>query len=207
MIYCLFEQSGIFKNAFLSKGLKAIDIDISNNFNQTDITTDIFEMLDNNFINNLNADDKIIAFFPCTYFSNYNKLFFNGKSNCYRNMSESDKKTYIINRRVTRWKYKNKLYQLIRQCNRKHIPLIIENPVSTSIQKMLGTATVKHVRNKHGDYYRKPTAYYCYNCTINNNKLTVYNDTVAYKVEKQRGIQRSIMSTKYAENIIKAIEW
>lgn len=207
MIYCLFEQSGTFKNVFLSKGFNAVDIDISNKFNQTDITANIFDMLDNGFINNLKNDDKIIAFFPCTYFSNYNKLFMNGKSSCYRKMSESDKKAYIINRRMTRYKYKNKLYQLIRQCNKKHIPLIIENPVSTTIRQYLGEPTVKHVRNKYGDYYKKPTVYYCYNCTINNSKMTVYNDMISHKVEKQRGIQRSIMSTKYVENIINAIEW
>lgn len=207
MIYCLFEQSGTFKNVFLSKGLKAIDIDISNNFNQTDITANIFDMLDNGFINNLKNDDKIIAFFPCTYFNNYNKLFMNGKSNCYRKMSESNKKTYIINRRITRHKYMNKLYQLIRQCNRKHIPLIIENPVSTTIQQYLGEPTVKHVRNKYGDYYKKPTVYYCYNCTINNDKLIVYNDDIVKRVENSKGIDRSIMAEKYAVNIINAIEW
>lgn len=207
MIYCLFEQSGTFKNVFLSKGFKAVDIDISDNFNQTDITANIFDMLDNGFINSLKDDDKIIAFFPCTFFSDYNKLFISGKSNCYRNMDKEQINNYIINRRITRYKYKNKLYQLIRQCNKKHIPLIIENPVSATIKQYLGKPTIKHIRNKYGDYYRKPTVYYCYNCTINNSKLTVYNDTVLYKVEHKRGIQRSTMSTKYAENIINAIEW
>lgn len=207
MIYCLFEQSGTFKNVFLSKGLKAVDIDISDNFNQTDITANIFDMLDNGFINNLKSDDKIIAFYPCTYFSDYNKLFISGKSNCYRNMNKEQIKNYIINRRITRHKYKNKLYQLIRQCNRKRIPLIIENPVSSTIKQYLGEPTIKHTRNKYGDYFKKPTVYYCYNCTINNSKLTVYNDTVLRHVEKIRGIQRSIMCVKYAENIINAIEW
>lgn len=207
MIYCLFEQSGIFKNVFIAKGLKAVDIDISNEFNQTDIITNIFDMLDNGFINNLKSDDKIIAFYPCTYFSDYNKLFISGKSNCYRNMNKEQIKNYIINRRITRHKYKNKLYQLIRQCNRKRIPLIIENPVSATIKQYLGEPTIKHTRNKYGDYFKKPTVYYCYNCTINNSKLTVYNDTVLRHVEKKRGIQRSIMCVKYAENIINAIEW
>lgn len=207
MIYCLFEQSGTFKNIFISKGFKAVDIDISDNFNQVDITANIFDMLDNGFINSLKDDDKIIAFFPCTFFSDYNKLFISGKSNCFRKMNIEQINKYIINRRITRYKYKNKLYQLIRQCNKKHIPLIIENPVSATIKQYLGKPTINHIRNKYGDYYKKPTVYYCYNCTINNSKLTVYDDTVLYKVEHKRGIQRSIMSTKYAENIINAIEW
>lgn len=207
MIYCLFEQSGTFKNVFISRGLKAVDIDISNGFNQTDITANIFDMLDKGFINSLKKDDKIIAFFPCTYFSDYNKLFMSSKSYCYRNMSKEQIKNYITDRRVTRYKYRNKLYQLIRQCNKKRIPLIIENPVSSTIQKYLGKPTIKHTRNKYGDYYKKPTVYYCFNCTINSDKLFVYNDVIKQNVEKNRGINRSLMTKKYAENIINAIEW
>ena len=34
MVYCLFEQSGTFKNIYIKRGIKAIDIDIENQFNQ-----------------------------------------------------------------------------------------------------------------------------------------------------------------------------
>lgn len=207
MIYCLFEQSGVFKNVFKSKGIDAVDIDISNKFNQTDITSNIFEMIDNGFVRGLKDNDKIIAFFPCTYFSNYNDLFMSGKSFCFRNMNNEQISDYITNRRATRYKYRNKLYQLIRQCNRKHIPLIIENPYSRTIIQYLGNPTVKHTRNKYGDFYKKTTVYYCYNCTINVDKLTVYNCAVEKHVEHAHGIERSIMSEKYAENLINSIEW
>lgn len=42
MIYCLFEQSGTFKNEFLKLNIAAKDIDISNSFNETDIICDLF---------------------------------------------------------------------------------------------------------------------------------------------------------------------
>ena len=43
MIYCLFEQSGTFKNKFKKLGHDAIDLDIENNFNQTDLIIDLFD--------------------------------------------------------------------------------------------------------------------------------------------------------------------
>lgn len=41
-VYCLFEQSGTFKNQFKALGYDAIDIDIQNNFGQTDLVMDLF---------------------------------------------------------------------------------------------------------------------------------------------------------------------
>lgn len=37
MYYCLFEQSGTFKNEFKKLGYEAIDYDIKNEFNETDV--------------------------------------------------------------------------------------------------------------------------------------------------------------------------
>jgi len=41
-VYCLFEQSGTFKQEFLKLGIPAEDFDIQNNFGQTDHVIDIF---------------------------------------------------------------------------------------------------------------------------------------------------------------------
>lgn len=40
--YCLFEQSGTFKNEFKKLGIDAYDYDIRNDFGQTDFVVDIF---------------------------------------------------------------------------------------------------------------------------------------------------------------------
>lgn len=40
--FCLFEQSGTFKNAFRKYGVEAEDYDILNDFGQTDHVVDIF---------------------------------------------------------------------------------------------------------------------------------------------------------------------
>lgn len=46
-VYCLFEQSGVFKNEFIKLGYKAVDMDIQNHFNQTDYVVDLFQEIEN----------------------------------------------------------------------------------------------------------------------------------------------------------------
>ena len=41
-VYCLFEQSGTFKNEILKLGINAYDYDIQNNFGQKDFQIDLF---------------------------------------------------------------------------------------------------------------------------------------------------------------------
>lgn len=41
-VFCLFEQSGTFKNEFLKLGIPAEDYDIQDNFGQTDHVIDLF---------------------------------------------------------------------------------------------------------------------------------------------------------------------
>lgn len=41
-IWLLFEQSGTFKNEFIKLGYEAVDVDIQNNFGQTDHRIDLF---------------------------------------------------------------------------------------------------------------------------------------------------------------------
>ena len=41
--HCFFEQSGTFKNEFKKLGYEAIDYDIQNEFNQTDVIIDLFD--------------------------------------------------------------------------------------------------------------------------------------------------------------------
>lgn len=45
-VYCLFEQSGTFKNEFKKLGILAEDYDIQNNFGETDHVIDLFEDFD-----------------------------------------------------------------------------------------------------------------------------------------------------------------
>ena len=45
-VWCLFEQSGTFKNEFKKLGYDAVDVDIQNNFSETDYQIDIFSEIE-----------------------------------------------------------------------------------------------------------------------------------------------------------------
>lgn len=46
-VWCFFEQSGTFKNEFKKLGYDAVDLDIQNNFNETDYQIDLFNEIEN----------------------------------------------------------------------------------------------------------------------------------------------------------------
>lgn len=156
-VYCLFEQSGTFKNIFKKYGFNAIDIDIDNQFYETDLIIDLFECIDklpNGYLAEITKDDLIIAFFPCTWFSDYNTLILNGKWYNFRKMKDFEKQIYIKNRKCSQNIAARLLLKLIKFCKENKIPLIIENPYSQYIINLLGKPNIKHNRNIYGDVYK-----------------------------------------------------
>ena len=216
MIYCLFEQSGTFRDAFRRVGFAAECIDIRNDFEKTDHVIDIFQALkDRTFpFDSDTLHDKttrFFAFFPCTYFSSNNDMIFRGDSAIFRKMSEPDKERYILKRRIQRNYYKTMLYTLVRRCIVYHIPLILENPASQTIKQYLGNPTVSHSRNKYGDYFYKPTCYYFYFCSFNERSMKLQQlykpKRIQYLKGGNRTVKRSMISQEYADNFIKSILW
>ena len=51
--FCLFEQSGTFKNEFKKLGIEAYDFDILNDFKQTDKVIDLFAEIEGGTKGNL----------------------------------------------------------------------------------------------------------------------------------------------------------
>ncbi len=47
--WCMFEQSGTFKNEFIKLGIPAVDLDIQNNFGETDYVIDLFAEIDKEY--------------------------------------------------------------------------------------------------------------------------------------------------------------
>lgn len=45
-VYLFFEQSGTFKNEFKKLGYEAVDVDIQNNFGETDNVIDLFSEIE-----------------------------------------------------------------------------------------------------------------------------------------------------------------
>lgn len=58
-VWCLFEQSGVFKNEFNKLGYEAFDADIQNNFGETDYQIDLFAEIVNAYDNQPSIFDKI----------------------------------------------------------------------------------------------------------------------------------------------------
>lgn len=213
-VTCLFEQSGTFKNAFERAGHSAIDIDISNNFHETDYVYDLFKEFDADYIS-LNLLDKIvsadlvIAFFPCTWFSNFNTLIWSRKWKNFKYdmfKTEQDIDDYIKARREKYDLAVRCLRRMIDICKSFDVPLIIENPLSTEIIKLLGAPSYLDAdRTLHGDDFKKPTAYYCYDCKITS--LDRIHKVISKTVlNSNKGINRSLISPVYADNFVKHIK-
>ena len=58
-VWCFFEQSGTFKNEFRKLGYEAVDVDIQDNFGQTDNKVDLFKAIDDAFIGKTSLFDGI----------------------------------------------------------------------------------------------------------------------------------------------------
>ena len=218
-INLLFEQSGTFKRSLREMGNDAKDIDISNAYNETDILIDIFVILDRYISGDTNVvkseiftSDLIIAFFPCTYFSQYNELMLSGRWRNYKYMSNDKKKMYMFNRKVMQNLYCDRLKALIEICKENKTPLIIENPVSPFMTSFIDNNNidyVKHVRNKYGDNMRKPTYYLLFN-GVYIEPLDEIKTQITRTVEKLRdkkgNATRSLIQQNYANNFCKHIK-
>lgn len=83
-VWLLFEQSGTFKNQFKLLGYDAVDVDIQNNFGETDYQIDLFKEIEDAYdgkpslFDDITSDDLIMAFFPCIYFCSNNSMIFDG---------------------------------------------------------------------------------------------------------------------------------
>ena len=84
-VFCLFEQSGHFKNAFKELGIPAEDYDILNDFGETDHVVDLFGEIDKAYegkpslFDQITKEDLVMAFFPCTRFEDQIILGFRGE--------------------------------------------------------------------------------------------------------------------------------
>lgn len=210
-VYCLFEQSGTFKKILNSRGHNAIDIDIENQFGETDLIIDLFAEIENingsKLFNIITPNDLVFAFFPCTWFSNNNDLIFRRQSPIFKKMTENEIDNYINNRYKERERALNIFISLIQWAKNNNITLIIENPRSHFLKNNYRPGDILHCRNIYGDKYKKPTYYYTINCKINENKMIKYNIPLTKDINHlSSGIQRSLISPLYAENLINAIE-
>lgn len=219
-IHCFFEQSGTFRDAFRELGYAAYDYDIDNTFGKTDYQMNLFRQIDKAYFQGMKSifdemltDDLIIAFFPCIYFCDFNRMFFTNTSHNYKNYDEPRMLRELITRNNERSKYYNYLLKLCCVVVTNNLRLIIENPYTgTHYLKdnfPYKPAVIDFDRRMRGDYYKKPTQYIYVNCQPTYGESLQYpKETKTIKnihPEKKKGqcnIARSMISPDYARNFI-----
>lgn len=217
--HCFFEQSGTFKNEFIKLGIPAEDYDIQNNFNETDNVIDLFVEIDNAYegkesiFDNITPKDLIVAFYPCIYFCAFSQVAFNLGNTNYRTLTNSEKIKEILKRSDKRKEYYDRLIKFCYVCLNKNIRMIFENPYSEQTYLKANFLKAPDVidmnRMLRGDYFKKPTAYWYWNCQPTYGE-SFQNDKIQKTHQKskssgQAGLcseERSMISSDYARNFI-----
>lgn len=219
MVWCMFEQSGIFKNEFKKLGIDAVDLDILNDFGQTDYEVDLFAEIEKAYgggvsiFDKITGNDLIFAFFPCTYFCDVNCCKFSLFDYHLRCLEDTKKIKKILERNEKRNIFYILLLKFVFICLQRKIKMILENPYSQTsflTNNFLKSPDVIDMnRMVRGDFFRKPTAYWFWNFepthlqSLQNDKKkkTVYKE----KNSREAGMcspERSMMSSDYARNFI-----
>ena len=219
-VHCMFEQSGTFKNEFKKLGYEAYDYDIQNNFGETDFVVDLFSSIEDSYngertiFDFISHDDLIIAFFPCIYFEAMQMTYYSLESINTKHLDKCRQIDVAMDRLQKRTYLHILLYKLLWIAYKKNIRLIIENPATSShylitLQNFPKPKIIDKNRMLRGDYFKKPTAYWFFNCE------PTYGESFQYDKE-QKTIQnckgskgdglcseeRSLISPDYARNFI-----
>lgn len=218
-VHCMFEQSGTFKNEFKKLGYEAYDYDIQNNFGETDYVIDLFTEIEKGYagepsiFDNITPDDLIVAFYPCIYFCATSQIAFSLGNNNYRKISDCEKISKILERSNARKLFYDTLVKFVGVCFKKNLRMIFENPWSEQTYLranfLKAPDLIDNNRAERGDYFKKPTAYWYFNCEPTygesyQNDKDVINVWKAKK-GKAAGIcseERSMISPDYARNFI-----
>lgn len=219
--HCFFEQSGTFKNEFRKLGYQAYDYDILNDFNETDYQIDLFKEIElaydnkKSIFDEIKETDMIIAFFPCIRFEDQIQMCFRGTAYQFKNMSIEQK----LEKDLELHEELSYLYQLITKlaivCIKRHIPLMIENPYSTTHYLVkywcIPYTILDSDRTLRGDYYEKPTQYWFINCKPKENfifePLKYVEKRIVQYQKKENGLDRqiwrSMIHPQYANRFIR----
>lgn len=162
----------------------------------------------------ISKDDLIIAFFPCIYFESLQMTYYSLESINYRKKTMEEKIKSTVDRIIKRADFHVLLYKLVYMAEKKGLRLIIENPATKpnyliDTQNFIKPTFVDNNRMLRGDFYKKPTAYWFYNCepTVGFSRQNDKEQKTIMKTRgaKQAGIcgtERSLISSDYARNWI-----
>lgn len=219
-VHLMFEQSGTFKNEFIKLGIPSEDYDIQNNFGQTDHVVDLFAEIEKAYdgkgsvFDSITKDDLIMAFFPCIYFESMQANYYQMRCNNLYCKSKNEQYEIVLERIGKREKFYSLLYKFFAVCDFRQIRMILENPATQPHYLLYPANFIPYTfvdmdRRKRGDYFKKPTAYWFFNCEPTNGKsFQKPKETKVImncKQGKESGIcseERSLISQDYARNFI-----
>lgn len=177
----MFEQSGTFKNEFKKLGIDAYDLDILNDFKQTDYVIDLFKEIEGGYegkpsiFDKITEDDLILAFFPCVRFENQIMLGLRGQQYQQREWTYKQKMIYdmkLLSELKTNYDLVNKMFII---CIDRNLKLVMENPFSEEhfLRRYwcYPPAIIDRDRRESGDYFAKPTQYWFLNCEPKDNLI------------------------------------
>lgn len=211
----MFEQPGTFKNEFKKMGYDAVDYDILNDYGQTDYIVDLFAEIkkayngEKSIFDNVQENDLILAFFPCTRFSSNVNLSFRGENHGTESWSMDRKIEYAMKLHEERHEFYMTFAMMCVYCIRNNKKIIIENPYSNEHYLTryfpLKSTIIDYDRSKRGDYFKKPTQYWFINVEPKNNFIF---EPVELKKRKtinhtSKGRKRSEISSDYANRFIR----
>ena len=218
-VHCFFEQSGTFKNEFIKLGIPAEDYDIQDNFGETDHEIDLFAEIEKAYgggqsvFDTFTPDDIVMAFFPCIYFDCLSQMSFGWNNHNYKRLSTKEKADAILTRSMNRETFFRLCVKMFAVAEMKGLRLIMENPWSmqTFLKSnfILPPSLIDNDRSMRGDIYKKPTAYWFFNCQPTNGhtlqQLHKPKRIVDQPHERGGGLcseVRSMISPDYARNFI-----
>ena len=218
-VHCLFEQSGTFKNEFIKLGIPAEDYDIQNNFGETDHQIDIFNEIEKAYsggesiFDSMTEDDLVLAFFPCIYFCETSQCAFRFWHFNYRKMTYKEMTDKILKRVDNRAYFLSLAIKMCSIAKQRGLRLIMENPWSgigyLRNNFVEDPKVIDMDRTLRGDFYKKPTAYWYFNCEptigFSFQKSKIKKTIRTTKSSNQAGLcseERSLISPDYARNFI-----
>lgn len=161
----------------------------------------------------INSDDLIIAFYPCIYFCEKSQVAVFLSYINYRALNTEEKIKKILDRVKIREDFYSRLIKFCAICLRKNIRMIFENPYTQphylKSNFLKNPDVIDNNRMLRGDYYKKPTAYWFWNCEPTNGFSHQEDKEQKRIMDAKAGVkagvcseERSLISSDYARNWI-----
>lgn len=215
-VHLFFERSGTFKKAFEKYGFIATDYDLEAEHEEVKKTDLFFEITkeyydeSSSIFAEIKKDDLVVAFFPCTYFSDQSQLISRGDSFGMKDFSQYEKLERSMKDMNVRAGFYQTLCRLCMIAERKHFKLIIENPYGkvNFLKQFFPIKPGLIIKNRMmwGDFFKKPTQFFFINCIPNFFLERISAPcTENNPIEKNHGFSRSRISSRFAENFIESV--